>query len=138
LDFRFLRLQAHILLDELHVIYRGCYWLKIWTFKNLSATRISSTMFKSLRSQPLNLLSMLHWFNTSKILSKKNNTIKDLLNLDWLPAIDHTTREGNNCAHFLAKLGASFTLEFVVHTSSPTDLSDLLITNSIGTWFRRL
>jgi len=64
--------------------------------------------------------------------------IKDLLNLDWLASIDHTLREGNSCADFLAKTGASSTAEYVVHTTPPTGLSDLLTSDSAGTWFRRL
>jgi len=64
--------------------------------------------------------------------------IKDLLNLDWQASIDHTLREGNSCAVFLAKTGASSTSEFVVHISPPTGLSDLLDSDSAGTWFRRL
>lgn len=64
--------------------------------------------------------------------------IKDLLNLDWLASVDHTLREGNNCLDFLAKTDASSTSEYVVHTSPPAGLSDLLALNSAGTWFRRL
>jgi len=64
--------------------------------------------------------------------------IKDLLNLDWRASIGHTLREGNRCADFLAKIGASSTLEYVDHASPPTGLSYLLASDSAGSWFRGL
>jgi len=64
--------------------------------------------------------------------------IKDLLNLDWKASLNHTLREGNSCADFLAKTGASSTSEYVVYIPPPTGLSDLLDSDSAGTWFCRL
>lgn len=43
-----------------------------------------------------------------------------------------------NSADFLIRIGASSTLEYVVHISPTTGLSDLLNLDSAGTWFRRL
>ncbi|MCI73570.1 ribonuclease H, partial [Trifolium medium] len=44
----------------------------------------------------------------------------------WNVSIDHTLREGNTCADFLAKLGASSKSSLVILDVPPTELSSLL------------
>lgn len=48
-----------------------------------------------------------------------NQDIKDLLNLDQLASITSTLREVNNCADFLANLGAHDSLLFFTKIIDP-------------------
>jgi hypothetical protein len=47
----------------------------------------------------------------------------------------HTIREGNQCANFFAKLGASSDAGFTTHVSPPEGIRDLLKNNTMGTLF---
>lgn len=49
----------------------------------------------------------------------------------------HTLREGNHCANFMAKLGASSNVAFLEHESPPHDLIDKLKIDAMGTCFLR-
>ncbi|MCI50277.1 glucan 13-beta-glucosidase, partial [Trifolium medium] len=49
----------------------------------------------------------------------------------------HTLREGNQCADFFAKLGATSDVDFLTHASPPEDIRDLLRNDALGTLFRR-
>jgi hypothetical protein len=60
-----------------------------------------------------------------KLLSQSNTTIC------------HTLREGNNCADFLAKFGASSDSDLTIHASPPEGLSDILRSDVAGTFFLR-
>jgi len=51
--------------------------------------------------------------------------------------IQHILREGNQCADFIAKLGASSNSKFVLHPTAPQDLLSLLATDAMGTQFPR-
>jgi len=51
--------------------------------------------------------------------------------------LHHTLREGNQCADFLAKLGASSNDTFKHHPQPPDDLRPLLRTDALGTLFLR-
>lgn len=51
--------------------------------------------------------------------------------------IQHTLREGNHCADYMAKLGASSNSDFSVHLTPPHDLLGLLRNDAIGTFFQR-
>jgi len=62
--------------------------------------------------------------------------IKDLLATRNF-SIQHTLRDGNQCADFMAKLGASANAEFTIHTFPPEDLLPLLRTDAMGTLFMR-
>jgi len=62
--------------------------------------------------------------------------IKDLLrNCNF--TLHHTLREGNQCADFLAKFGASSADVFTVHPSPPVDLLSLIRSDASGTFFSR-
>jgi ribonuclease HI len=52
-------------------------------------------------------------------------------------SLQHTLREGNQCADYLTKLGASSDVEFITHSSPPVDLLPLLRTNASGIFFSR-
>jgi ribonuclease HI len=51
--------------------------------------------------------------------------------------IQHTLREGNQCADFMAKLGASSDSDFVLHLTAPQELLNLLRADAMGTLFPR-
>jgi len=63
--------------------------------------------------------------------------IKDLLATGNF-SIHHTLREGNQCADFMAKLGASTNAMFTVHTSPPQDLLPLLRADATRSFFMRI
>jgi ribonuclease HI len=52
-------------------------------------------------------------------------------------SLNHTLREGNQCADFLAKLGAFSNDGLVVHSQPPDNLRPLLRTDALGTLFLR-
>jgi ribonuclease HI len=62
--------------------------------------------------------------------------IKEQLSQDNV-SLHHTLREGNQCADFLAKLGASSDDNLVVHPQPPDDLRLLLRLDAQGTLFLR-
>ncbi|XP_024634721.1 uncharacterized protein [Medicago truncatula] len=62
--------------------------------------------------------------------------IKDMLdNRNYF--LQHTLREGNQCADYLAKLGASSYVEIITHSSPPVDLLPLLRIDASGIFFTR-
>jgi len=62
--------------------------------------------------------------------------IKDLIRLSNTPIL-HTLREGNRCADFLAKLGASVDSALSIHATPPEGLVPLLKDDAWGTYFPR-
>jgi ribonuclease HI len=50
----------------------------------------------------------------------------------------HTLREGNQCADFLAKKGATSDAALVIHSSPPVDLLAQLRIDALGTFFPRI
>jgi len=62
--------------------------------------------------------------------------IKDILACHNF-TIQHTLREGNQCADFMAKLGDSSNVDFLEHLSPPHDLLDMIRIDAIGTFFLR-
>jgi ribonuclease HI len=62
--------------------------------------------------------------------------IKDLLSAHNF-SVHHCLREGNQCADFMAKLGASSNEECLVHASPPHELLVLIRNDAIGTSFPR-
>ncbi|PNX57966.1 ribonuclease H [Trifolium pratense] len=63
--------------------------------------------------------------------------IRQLIGRDWNVSIDHTLREGNACADFLAKLGASSKSSLVILEAPPSDMSRLLLADAGGMMFVR-
>jgi ribonuclease HI len=62
--------------------------------------------------------------------------IKELLSQTNI-SLHHTLREGNQCADFVAKLGASSDVYFLTHASPPEGLCDLLRNDAMRTFFLR-
>ncbi|KAF1863218.1 hypothetical protein Lal_00014677, partial [Lupinus albus] len=50
-------------------------------------------------------------------------------------SINHILREGNSCADFLAKKGATSTYTFTILEYVPSKLKHMLFSNAIGTRF---
>ncbi|XP_024630845.2 uncharacterized protein [Medicago truncatula] len=122
----FIPASADILLAELTAIYHG---LTIAKDLGLAAMACYSD----------SLLAI----NTVKETSSKYHVyavliheIKILLSQDNA-SLHHTLREGNQCADFLPKLGASSDDILLAHPHSPNDLRPLLRTNALGTLFLR-
>jgi hypothetical protein len=49
----------------------------------------------------------------------------------------HTLKEGNQCANFFAKLGASSDADFLTHASPSEDIHDLLRNDTMKILFHR-
>jgi hypothetical protein len=62
--------------------------------------------------------------------------IKELLSQSNI-SLYHTLREGNQCADFFAKLGASLDVDFLTHAFPPEGIRDLLRNDAIRTFFLR-
>lgn len=63
--------------------------------------------------------------------------IKELLKQGNV-TMNHTLCEGNQCADFMVKLGASSNFKFLCHESPPTDLLNLLRSDAAGTFYLRI
>lgn len=90
---------SDILLVELYAIHRGLLLAREMNFQEVFCYTNSLHCVQILKELTLRF----HKYATLI------QDIKDLLNPDWLASIDHTLREGNSCADFLAKIGASST-----------------------------
>ncbi|XP_024628661.1 uncharacterized protein [Medicago truncatula] len=62
--------------------------------------------------------------------------IKDIISTRNF-TIHHCLREGNQCADFFAKTGASSNEEFISYASPPEDLIPLIRNDAMGTYFPR-
>jgi len=51
--------------------------------------------------------------------------------------IQHTLREGNQCADYMAKLGAASDNNFLVHSSAPQGLLVMVRMDAMGSFFPR-
>lgn len=52
-------------------------------------------------------------------------------------SIQHCLRERNQCADFMAKLGASSNEDFTIYSAPPADLLPLIRNDAMGTYFPR-
>jgi hypothetical protein len=62
--------------------------------------------------------------------------IKDIISVKNF-SLHHTLREGNQCADFMAKLGASNDDNLTIHANPPEGLLPLLQSDELGTLFLR-
>jgi ribonuclease HI len=65
------------------------------------------------------------------------NNIKDIMKRDWQVLLIHTLREGNACADYLAKQGASHTDVYSSIAIPPVGLNLALLADACGTCFTR-
>lgn len=61
--------------------------------------------------------------------------IRNCLSRDWSVHVHHSWREGNQCANFLAKIGARSDEVLVVLNTPPIVLSPLLLADAMGVCF---
>ncbi|GAU28886.1 hypothetical protein TSUD_293380 [Trifolium subterraneum] len=122
----FIQGSSDILLAELFAIYKGL------------------TLAKNMAIDELVCYSdSLHCINLIKGPSIKYHVyvvliqdIKELMSQSNI-TLCHTLREGNNCANFLAKLGASSDSDLTIHASPPEGFVDILRSDATGTFFLR-
>ncbi|KAL5122469.1 hypothetical protein HKD37_02G003250 [Glycine soja] len=57
---------------------------------------------------------------------------QDLLALDWNVSLQHTLREANFCADWVAKYGANHVDSFISWLNSPSELIPLLSADVMG------
>jgi ribonuclease HI len=65
------------------------------------------------------------------------DSIKELISRDWNISFVHTYREGNQCADFMAKLGANAMDCFGIFPEPPASLGSLLLSDAMGTPYTR-
>lgn len=65
-------------------------------------------------------------------------SVQDLLRKEWFISLHHTLREGNQCADYLAKMGANQHDGFHLLVSVPSGISSILLTDSCGVNFLRM
>ncbi|KAK2454619.1 hypothetical protein QL285_002162 [Trifolium repens] len=122
----FIQGSSDILLAELLAIYQGLILVKNMGIDELVCYSDSLHCISLIKGPTMNyhVYAMLIQ-DIRELLSQINTTIC------------HTLREGNNCADFLAKLGASSDSDLTIHASPPEGLSDILWSNAAGTFFFR-
>ena len=63
--------------------------------------------------------------------------IRGMIRRNWEFQLHHTLREGNQCADWLAKLGARGADSLAVLSSPPTELNNFLLVDAMGVSFER-
>jgi hypothetical protein len=64
--------------------------------------------------------------------------IRELLSRDWTVRIEHTFREANFCADFMAKFATSCDNGLMIWDEPPQGLQQLLLANIMGISFSRI
>lgn len=118
--------STDILLAELSAIHRGLLMAVDMDYEELVCYSVSLLSINLITGQA----SKYHAY---AVLIQD---IKDLL-VSHNFTVQHCLREGNQCADFMAKLGASSNDEYLIHSSPPQDLPDLLRNDGVGIYFPR-
>jgi hypothetical protein len=85
----------------------------------------------------LTCISLIHGnFSSYHVYAVLIRTIKDIL-FQSTVTLCHTLREDNQCADFLAELGASSNDDLMIHVSPPDGLLNLLHADASETLFMR-
>ena len=118
--------SSDILYVELYAIYQGLTLAKSLDIVDLVCY-----------SDSLHCINLLKWsamrYHVYAVLIQD---VKDLIDQNNV-TICHTLREGNQCADFMTKLGASSDIELLHYASPPKDLFHLLRLDAIGNYFSR-
>jgi len=122
----FIQNSTNILRAELLAIYHGLLQAKETTITDLVC--YSLHCINLIKGHPIK-------FHTYAVLIQD---IKELIDDQINVIIYHTLREGNQCAHFLAKFGASSDINLSVHAPPPEGLRSLLRTDAAVTFFSRV
>jgi len=124
--FGFLKDSTCILLAELTTIHNG---LRLALEMGLDEVVCYSDSLLS-----VNIISEdVSKFHTCTVLVQDIKDIFATHNYN----VQHTLREGNHYADFMAKQGASSNIEFYAHPSPPHDLIDMLRNDAMGVYFQR-
>ncbi|CAJ2671539.1 unnamed protein product [Trifolium pratense] len=107
---------------ELHAIYNGLCLAMDRGFNNVIIESDSTIAIGLVEHD----ISPLHPYAP---LIKK---IRQFQNMDWTIAFHHTLREGNECADWLAKKGATSDVSLKIWHSCPPQLSNVLIADASG------
>ncbi|GAU45207.1 hypothetical protein TSUD_139120 [Trifolium subterraneum] len=118
--------SSDILLAELYTIYKGLLLAKDMSIDELVYYSDSLHCVNLIKGPQVK-------YHVHAVLIQD---IKDLLSQISV-SLHHTLREGNPCADFFAKLGASSDVDFLTHTSPPEGVRDLLRNDAMRTLFIR-
>lgn len=118
--------SSDILCVELYTIYQGLILAKSLDITKLVCYSDSLLCINLLKGNTMR-------FHVYAVLIQD---VKDLIK-EFIVTICHTLREGNQCADFLAKLGASSEIELLLHASPLEDLLPLLQIDAAGTFYSR-
>jgi ribonuclease HI len=119
--------HTNILHAELMAIYKGLLLAWDLNIKDLWCYS-DSVMAIKLITDPVD-----DWHHYAAIL----NNIKDIMKRDWQVLLIHTLREGNACADYLAKQGATHTDVYSSIDIPPAGLNLALLADACGTCFTR-
>ncbi|GAU41508.1 hypothetical protein TSUD_302460 [Trifolium subterraneum] len=122
----FIRESSDILLAELYAIYQGLTLAKDLVIDELVCYSDSLLCINLIKGPIVK-------YHVYAVLIQD---IKELISQSNV-TLCHTFREGNQCADFLAKLGASSDADLIIHASPPDGIFDLLKSDSFGTFFLR-
>jgi ribonuclease HI len=115
-----------ILFAELSALYQGLTLAINLNYEEVACYTDSLLTVKLIKED-------LNQFHVYAVLIQN---IKDLL-ISRNYSLHHSLREGNQCADWLAKLGASNDVALAIHTSPPERLLPLLHLDEVGTLFLR-
>ncbi|XP_024633938.1 uncharacterized protein [Medicago truncatula] len=118
--------SSDILYVELYAIYQGLILARNLNIGDLVCYNDSLHCINLLKGPILNFHVYAILIQDVKDLMEQNNVI-----------VYHTLKEGNQCADFMAKLGAYSDTELFYHSSPPDDLLNLLRMDAAETFFSR-
>jgi ribonuclease HI len=118
--------STDILLAELSAVHRGYQMAKAMGIQELVCYSDSLLSINLITGQA----SSYH------VYAVLIQDIKDLMSAHNF-TLRHCLREGNQCADFMAKLGASSNEGYQIHASPPNDLLDYIRNDAIGTLYPR-
>ncbi|XP_024626908.1 uncharacterized protein [Medicago truncatula] len=122
----FIAATTDILLAELTAIHRGL----------LLAVQLGIEEMVCYSDSMLSVKLLTEHVPTYHVYAVLIQDIKDILaTTDF--SIQHCFREGNQCADFMAKLGANSNADYISHNTPPHDLLPLIRTDAMGTLFPR-
>jgi ribonuclease HI len=117
---------SDILLVELYAIYKGLLLAREMSIDELACYSDSLHCVNLIKGPQVK-------YHIHAVLIQD---IKELLSQANV-SLHHTLREGNQCADFFAKLGATSDVDFLTHASPPEGVRDLLRNDAMGTFFLR-
>jgi len=118
--------SSDILQAELTAIYQGLTMAKDMGIDDLTCYSDSLLAINTIKEAPSNYHVYVVLIHEIKVLLFQTNV-----------SLHHTLCEANQCAYFLAKLGASSDDTLLAHPQPPDDLRPLLTSDALGTLFLR-